>query len=170
MVSSIVFLINIFTAFIILLVGFFVAKFIRTIVYNILKKYDETVSQFLSNLAYAIFIILILVVALAILGVPVSPIIGVLTGIVLGISISLQSLYSIVASGIILAFSKPLEVGQLVDLGGTKGTIKSIGFLYTRLEAANGDDIILANNLILSRVITRLKLQDNSLSAEWSFI
>ena len=166
MVSSIVFLINIFTAFIILLVGFFVAKFIRTIVYNILKKYDETVSQFLSNLAYAIFIILILVVALAILGVPVSPIIGVLTGIVLGISISLQSLYSIVASGIILAFSKPLEVGQLVDLGGTKGTIKSIGFLYTRLEAANGDDIILANNLILSRVITRLKLQDNSLSAE----
>ena len=52
------------------------------------------------------------------------------------------------------------EVGELVDFGNVKGTVRSIGFLYTRLENANGDDVVLANNLILSKVITRFKSQD----------
>jgi small conductance mechanosensitive channel len=163
MMSSMIFLLNIVIALTILLVGFFVAKYIKAIVYNILKKYDETASQFLASLVYAIFLVLVIVIALAVLGVPVSPITGVLTGIVFGVSISLKTSYNIIASGIMLTFSKPFEVGQLVDFGGTKGVVKSIGFLYTRLEAENGDDIMLANNLILSRVITTSKSQDNSL-------
>ena len=83
MMSSIGFLlINILTALVILLIGFFVAKYIKTIIHNLLKKYDETVSQFLANLAYVIFLVLVVVIALAELGVPISPITGVLTGAV----------------------------------------------------------------------------------------
>ena len=82
------FLMNVFIAIIILIAGFFASKYVRSLTYEFLKEYDNTVSQFLANLIYAIFLILVVVIALAKLGVPISPITGVLKGIVFGISMS----------------------------------------------------------------------------------
>lgn len=149
------FLINALVAVIILGVGFIASKYIRSLIYQLLEDYDKTVSQFLANAIYAIFLILVVVIALAKLGVPISPITGVLTGIVFGISMSLKTSYSIVASGIILAFSKPFEVGEKVDLGGVAGRVKSVGFLYTKLEDDDGNEVVVSNSMVTSRVITR---------------
>jgi small conductance mechanosensitive channel len=148
-------LMSIVVALIILVVGFFASKYIRSFTYELLKEYDKTVSQFLANVIYAIFLVLVVVIALGKLGVPISPITGVLTGIVFGISMSLKTSYSIVASGIMLAFSKPFEVGEKVDLGGVTGTVKSIGFLYTKLIDKDGNEIVMSNSMVISKVITR---------------
>lgn len=149
------FLMNIVLAIVILVVGYYVSKYIKSLVYNMLKKYDNTVSQFLASLVNTVFLVLVVVVALAKLGVPISPITGVLMGVVFGISMSLKTSYNIVASGIMLAFSKPFEINEKVDLGGVVGTVKSIGFLYTKLDGENGNEIVISNALIMSRVITR---------------
>jgi len=103
--------VNVVVAVLILLVGFISSKYIKSMVYGVLKKYDETVSQLIASFANIVFLMLVIVVALARLGVPISPITGMLTGIVFGVSISLKSSYNIIASGIMLAFSKPFEVG-----------------------------------------------------------
>ena len=149
------FLMNILIAAIIWIAGFFASKYIRYLSYEFLKKYDSTLSQFLSNLIYVVFLVLVVVIALAKIGVPISPITGVLTGIVFGISMSLKTSYSIIASGIMLAFSKPFEVGEKVDLGGITGAVKSIGFLYTKLDNEDGNEIIMSNSMVMSKVITR---------------
>ncbi|QIV95535.1 small conductance mechanosensitive channel [Allofrancisella inopinata] len=146
---------NAVVALVILVVGFFLSKYVKSLTYNLLKKYDNTVSQFLASLIYVIFLILVVVVALAKLGVPISPITGVLAGIVFGISMSLKASYSIFASGIMLAFSKPFEIGDNVDIGGSVGVVKSIGFLYTKLSGETGDEIVIVNNMVMSKVITR---------------
>ncbi|AJC48610.1 mechanosensitive ion channel [Allofrancisella guangzhouensis] len=150
------FWINLTVAFIILVVGFFLSKYTKSLTYNLLKRYDNTVSQFLASLVYVIFLVLVVVVALAKLGVPISPITGVLTGIVFGISMSLRASYSVFASGIMLAFSKPFEIGDNVDIGGSVGVVKSIGFLYTRLKNEANDEVVIANNMVMSKVITKL--------------
>ena len=157
---------NVFVALLILLVGFGVSKYIKSFVYNVLEKYDETVSKLIASFAYIVFLMLVIVIALARLGVPISPITGMLTGIVFGVSISLKSSYNIVASGIMLAFSKPFDIGENVDFGGIVGVVSSIGFLYTRLDTQDGGEIVLANNLILSKVITKLPVKEESASAE----
>ncbi|AEE26945.1 mechanosensitive ion channel domain-containing protein [Francisella hispaniensis] len=154
------FLINLLVAVVILVIGFWVSKHIKSLVYGLLKEYDKTVSQFLASLVYTIFLVLVVVIALAKIGVPISPITGVLTGVVFGISMSLKTSYNIVASGIMLAFSKPFEIGEIVDIGGTKGTVKSIGFLYTKLDDENGNQIVISNNLVMSKVITRFTQTD----------
>lgn len=151
------FLMNLLVAIIILISGFFGAKYVRSLVYGVLKEYDNTVSQFLSSFVFTAFLVFVVVIAMAKVGIPISPITGVLTGMVLGVSMSLKTSYGIVASGIMLAFSKPFEIGDKVDLGGIVGTVNSIGFLYTKLDDENGDEIVMSNNLILSRVITRFK-------------
>ncbi|MBK2028994.1 mechanosensitive ion channel [Francisella noatunensis] len=152
---------NLFISILILAIGFWVSKYIKKLVYRLLEDYDKTVSQFLSSVIYTIFLVLVVVIALAKLGVPISPVTGVLTGIVFGISMSLKTSYNIVASGIMLAFSKPFEIGGRVDLGGIVGVIKSIGFLYTKLDDDDGNEIVVPNNLILSRIITRFSESEN---------
>ena len=157
--------VNVVVAVLILLVGFISSKYIKSMVYGVLKKYDETVSQLIASFANIVFLMLVIVVALARLGVPISPITGMLTGIVFGVSISLKSSYNIIASGIMLAFSKPFEVGENVDFGGIAGVVSSIGFLYTRLDTQDGGEIVLANNLILAKVITKLPAKKEIVSA-----
>ncbi|XSZ47167.1 mechanosensitive ion channel domain-containing protein [Francisella noatunensis] len=152
---------NLFISILILAIGFWVSKYIKKLVYCLLEDYDKTVSQFLSSVIYTIFLVLVVVIALAKLGVPISPVTGVLTGIVFGISMSLKTSYNIVASGIMLAFSKPFEIGGRVDLGWDVGVIKSIGFLYTKLDDDDGNEIVVPNNLILSRIITRFSESEN---------
>ncbi|AXA33253.1 mechanosensitive ion channel domain-containing protein [Francisella adeliensis] len=158
--------VNLVVAGIILVLGYIASKYIKSFVYKILEKYDSTVSQLIASFANIVFLMLVIVVALARLGVPISPITGMLTGIVFGVSISLKSSYNIIASGIMLAFSKPFEVGETVDFGGIVGVVSSIGFLYTRLATADGGEIVLANNLILAKVITKLPVNKESISAD----
>jgi small conductance mechanosensitive channel len=54
-----------------------------------------------------------------------------------------------------LAFSKPFEVGEKVDRGGVTGTVKSIGFLYTKLIDKDGNEVVMSNAMVISKVITR---------------
>ncbi|MDE5037902.1 mechanosensitive ion channel protein MscS, partial [Francisella tularensis subsp. holarctica] len=77
------------------------------IVYILLKEFDKTLSQFLASLVYTIFFVLVVVIALAKLGVPISPVTGDLTCVVFGISMSLKTSYNNVDCGIMLSFSKP---------------------------------------------------------------
>ncbi|MFC4893042.1 mechanosensitive ion channel family protein [Pseudofrancisella aestuarii] len=151
-------------AIVILIVGIFVSRIIKNLVNKILQQYDETMARFLSSLVNVILIVLVVVIAIAQLGVPISPITGVLTGIVFGVSMSLKSSYSIVASGIMLAFSKPFSIGEKVDIGGSSGVVKSVGFLYTKLESDSGDEIVLSNSIVMSRVVTRYLVSNNDKS------
>lgn len=155
------FLINAIVAVVILVVGFWASKYIKSIVYSLLKEYDKTVSQFLASLVYTNFFSVSGCNCFSKgWGVPISPVTGVLTGVVFGISMSLKTSYNTVACGIMLAFSKPFEVGEKVDFGGIKGTVKSIGFLYTKLDDEDGNEIVISNNLVLSKVITRFTQTD----------
>lgn len=103
---------------------------------------------------------LVVVIALAKLGVPISPVTGVLTGIVFGISMSLKTSYNAITSGIILVFSNPFEVGEKVDLGGVEVTVKSIGFLYTKFDDNDSNEIVISNSIVMSKVITRFTQAD----------
>ena len=118
---------------VILVVGLWISKHIKSFVYSLLKEYNKTVSQFLVSLVYTIFLVLVVVIALAKLGVPISSVTGVLMGIVFGISMLLKMSYNAIASDIILVFSKPFEIVEKVDLGGVESTVKSIGFYILSL-------------------------------------
>ena len=142
-------------ALLILVIGVFLSRYLKRWIYKILADYDETISRFMASVANIVFITLVVVSALAELGLSIAPVTGVITGIVFGISMSLKSSYSTVASGIMLAFSKPFSVGDMVDIGGAKGRVTSIGFLYTKLEDENMNEIIMSNNLVMTKVITR---------------
>ncbi len=157
---------NVAVAMVVFVIGMLISKYIKSLLFRYLCRYDSTVAELLSKTLYVICLVLVIVLVLAQLGLPISPLTGVLTGIVFGVSLSLKSSYAILASGIMIAFSKPFEIGQKVDIGGAAGMVLSVGFMYTRLITDDGNVVVLANNMVLSRVVTIFAPKEDEVVSE----
>lgn len=104
--------------------------------------------------------ILTLVIALALVKVPVGQLIvgGALTTILIGIAAQ-QSLSNVFA-GIVLLLSRPFNVGESIQLrsgamgGLLEGTVTEIGITYLRLDTADGP-MSLPNSQVLAAAVSR---------------
>jgi len=75
-----------------------------------------------------------------------------------GIGFGLQGLVNNLVSGLILAFEKPIVVGDVVEFGGESGTMKSISFRSSVITTWDGADVIIPNgNLLRDPVINWTK-------------
>ncbi len=87
-------------------------------------------------------------------GIPMDRLAIILGALSVGIGFGLQSLISNLVSGLILAFEKPINVGDVIEFGGQSGTMKSIGFRSSIITTWDGADVIIPNgNLLNEQVI-----------------
>ncbi len=68
-----------------------------------------------------------------------------------GIGFGLQTIVNNLISGIILAFEKPIQVGDIIDIGNRMGEVKEIGIRSSRISTFEGSDIIVPNGDLLSQ-------------------
>jgi potassium-dependent mechanosensitive channel len=76
-------------------------------------------------------------------------------GLSVGIGIGLQGIISNFVSGLILLFERSIRPGDVVDVGGTIGTVNKLSIRSTEVRVGNRKDIIIPNNTLLtSNVVT----------------
>lgn len=98
-----------------------------------------------------IFIICLgLFFAFAATGIPMERITIILGALGVGIGLGLQSLVNNLVSGLIIAFEKPFNVGDVVDVAGISGKVKSIGFRSSVVSTWDGADVFIPNGDLLS--------------------
>ncbi|MHC3438369.1 mechanosensitive ion channel family protein [Natrialbaceae archaeon A-gly3] len=86
-------------------------------------------------------------------------------GIVLGMA-SRQTLGSLIA-GFVLMFSRPLEIGDWVEVDGHEGVVVDITIINTRLRSFDGETIVLPNDSVSnSTVINRTRRRRLRLKTE----
>jgi potassium efflux system protein len=88
--------------------------------------------------------------AFAAAGIPMDRLAIILGALSVGIGFGLQALVNNLVSGLILAFEKPINVGDVVEFGGQTGTMKSIGFRSSIITTWDGADVIIPNGNLLS--------------------
>ena len=88
--------------------------------------------------------------AFAAAGIPMDRLAIILGALSVGIGFGLQALVNNLVSGLILAFEKPINVGDVVEFGGQTGTMKSIGFRSSIITTWDGADVIIPNGKLLS--------------------
>jgi potassium-dependent mechanosensitive channel len=101
-----------------------------------------------------------LFLASAAAGIPLDRITIVLGALGVGIGFGLQDLTSSLVSGIIIAFEKPVNVGDIVEVAEQSGTMKSIGFRSSVITNLDGADVIIPNNTLLSSNLTNWTMSD----------
>ncbi len=70
-------------------------------------------------------------------------------------------------AGIILAFNRPFDVNDTVEIGDNFGKVKALEFRYTKLKTFDGKDVYIPNSDVLTEPVTNYT-EDGFF--RWSFI
>ena len=104
--------------------------------------------------------------AFAAAGIPMDRLAIILGALSVGIGFGLQSLINNLVSGLILAFEKPINVGDVVEFGGQSGTMKSIGFRSSIITTWEGADVIIPNGNLLNEQMINWTMGNSSRRVE----
>ncbi len=92
-----------------------------------------------------------LFLAFAAAGIPMDRVTIILSALSVGIGFGLQTLVNNLVSGLIISFEKPVSVGDVVEIGGQSGTVKSIGFRSSIISTVEGSDVVIPNGDLLNQ-------------------
>ena len=144
-------------AIVLLVVGWTVAGWIRRVIRRTLDSVpvlDETLKPFIANLVGYAVLIFVLIAVLNQFGVQTTSIIAVLAATGLAIGLALQGMLANVASGVMLLFLRPFNVGEYVEAGGIAGTVAEIGLFNTEIKSSAGPGLVVPNSKIWDGPIT----------------
>lgn len=75
----------------------------------------------------------------------------------IAIALAIQTLLSDLFASLSIGFDKPFEIGDFVVFDDVAGTVEHIGLRTTRIRSLGGEQIVLANNILLQQTIHNYK-------------
>lgn len=143
-----------------ILLGKFLAKMTRTLVKKAVatEKLDlsRLMQDFFVSMAGKFVFFIMLLIALAQVGLDLGPILtgfGI-AGVIIGFA--LQDTLSNFASGLMLLIYRPFDVGDSIEAGGIAGKVHSLNLVSTSVHTFNNQIIIVPNNSIWGGTIVNL--------------
>ncbi|MGC9341833.1 MAG: mechanosensitive ion channel family protein, partial [Bacteroidales bacterium] len=79
-----------------------------------------------------------------------------------GIGFGLQNIFNNLVSGLIIAFERPIKVGDTVQIDQLMGTVKKIGLRSSTVKSFDGAEVIVPNGNIISNQMINWTLSDFS--------
>jgi small-conductance mechanosensitive channel len=101
-------------------------------------------------------------IAFAAAGLGMDKLAIVLGALSVGIGFGLQNIVNNLVSGIILAIEKPMEIGDVIELGPRMGTVKEIGFRSSQIATYDGSVIIVPNGDFISQQLINWTHSNNN--------
>lgn len=149
-------------AVIILFVGQWAAKTLTRGLRSLLEKakLDLTIVSFLSNVAYYLILVVVMVAALNKIGIQTASLIAVLGAAGLAVGLALQSSLANFAAGVLLVVFKPFQVGHFIQGAQVSGTVEEIQMLTTRLISPDNVTIIVPNSKLTADNIINYSVKD----------
>lgn len=143
---------NIVIGLAILIVGLILCKIIKVIIKRVMKKAkrDEAVVHFAVSLIDIILKIVVLIAALATMGINTASIITVLGTCGVAIGLALKDSLGNLAAGVLIAVNKPFKQGDYIQSSGEEGTVETINLFNTTLLTPDNKEIVIPNGLLSS--------------------
>ena len=143
------------------IVGWWLSKLLASGLGRVLQRVgvDQILRDFLTGVAHAIGLVVVLVAALDALGVPTTSLLAVLGAAGLAIGLALKDSLSNIASGVMLIVLRPFRAGDSVLVAGQDGTVEHVRIFQTRLRTAQNHDVILPNSQITAGPIVNFTAQ-----------
>ncbi|MEZ7494174.1 mechanosensitive ion channel [Leeuwenhoekiella aequorea] len=141
------FLPSLIAAIIMLVVGFYVIKFINSLVKKFFerKDYDLTLERFIADLINWTLKILLFVLVVTQLGVESASLVAVIGAAGLAIGLALQGSLANFAGGVLILLLRPFKVGDWISAQGVDGAVKEISIFNTRLITFGNQEAVIPN-------------------------
>ena len=155
---------NIVVALLILLIGINLSKkLIKLIMPVISKKLDEdqdlvyTIERLLSLVFLGITVLLALQVA----NIPLAIFAFIGGAFAIGIGLGAQGLVNNLVNTMIIIIEKPIKIGDIVEIQGAIGKVKSIGTRCITVNSFTGEDVLVPNTIIMQNKFSKWSGNDN---------
>ena len=143
---------NIVFGIIILIVGLILCKIIKKIMKRafVRSKRDEAMTHFIISLTDIILKIVVLVSALATMGINTASIIPVLGTCGVAIGLALKDSLGNLASGVLIIYNKPFKKGDYIETKDVAGKVSTINLFNTVLLTSDNKEIVIPNGTLAS--------------------
>ena len=101
-------------------------------------------------------------IAVAAAGIPINKISILIGALGVGIGFGLQNLVNNLVSGIIIAFERPIQIGDTIEVSGKTGTVQEIGVRSSQINNGEGANIIIPNGDLLSQQLINWTLHNRN--------
>ncbi|WP_458791546.1 mechanosensitive ion channel family protein [Yoonia sp. MH D7] len=130
--------------------------------------FDDTLFNFLANIASYVIIGFAFLFVLNTFGVQTTSVVAVIGAAGLAIGLALQGTLSNVAAGVMIIFFRPFKLGDFVEINDQSGTVKDITLNCTELASVDNVQIIIPNAQVWGNTISNYSVYTTR-RAEWVF-
>ena len=144
------------------IVVFFFGRWISRVVVRSLQRLmeraqiDVSLRKFLSDVLYAVLLVVVVTAALDQIGVRTTAVIAVLGAAGLAIGLALQGSLSNFAAGVMIIVLRPYKVGDVVLIGKYDGRVEAIKVFHTILITSDNREITIPNGQIITGTIENM--------------
>jgi potassium-dependent mechanosensitive channel len=125
--------------------------FLKRVIEKVIQ--DRSALNTYSNLTHAAFLVLFVILALSIAGIPLSIFTVIGGALAIGVGFGSQNIVNNFISGLILMAERPIKVGDIVEVGSTIGTVINIGVRSTSIRTMENKIWILPNSKFLEEAV-----------------
>ena len=149
-------LVNIGSFLGILVLAWFVAKILSSMIRKAMGRLTmpALLSDFLIRSVRWVVMIIGIIWALSALEISVAPLLALVGAAGFIIAFAMQDSLSNFASGLMILFFRPFDMGDVVDAGGVSGKVNSVNLVSTTIRTFDNKMMVVPNSKIWSDVIT----------------
>ncbi|MDX1507978.1 MAG: mechanosensitive ion channel [Woeseiaceae bacterium] len=121
---------------------------------------DKTLISFACNLVRIALLIVVIIAAIAQIGIQTTSFIAVFGAAGLAVGLALQGSLSNFAAGVLIVLFRPYKVGDWVEAAGISGSVVQVQILTTVLKTGDNKQVIVPNSQIMGSIITNYSAND----------
>ena len=154
--------IKVATALLILVIGRWVAKFLRDLTRKMMRKtnVDATLVKFVGSLVYFALLAFVVLAALAQIGIQTTSFIAIIGAAGLAVGLALQGSLANFAAGVLMLIFRPFKVGDYIEGAGVAGIVEEIHIFSTLLNSMDNKAIIVPNAKLTGDNITNYTMKE----------
>ena len=153
-------------AVLILLVGgYLVSRFIGYLLGQRLAstRLRADVAHTIKRVAFFTLLVLVILTALSLLGVPLTAFAFATGAIAIGVGFGAQNIINNFISGWILMAERPIRIGDFIEIDNAMGTVELIGNRSTRIRRTDGVHMLVPNSRLLEQTVVNWVLVDKEI-------
>lgn len=150
------FAVNVVAAIAIFIIGRIIVRVVVGALRRAMQRneVEKTLESFICNLVRMSLLVLVVITAIAQLGVETTSLIAVFGAAGLAVGLALQGSLSNFAAGVLIVLFRPYKAGDFIEAAGVAGSVDDVQILTTILKTPDNKKVIVPNGQILGDVIT----------------
>jgi potassium-dependent mechanosensitive channel len=155
----------------ILVLGFFMCRLLAAVVRRVAKarfKVQDNASRILGKWIFGVLLAILVVFSLILVKIPFEAFAFLGGALAIGVGFGMQNLLKNLISGMIILIERPMRLGDIVEISGTRGEVTNIGVRSSVIRRKDGVELLVPNSTFLENSVTNLTYSSKNLQSTLS--